>query len=76
MDYDLKNVAGTIVDGSGSAGFRGDVGVVDGKVVTLGNAEGKATRFWLAHQAPTTHRRAIGRGAQRRAESCVPPRHV
>lgn len=43
MDYDLKIVGGTIVAGSGSAGYRGDVGIVDGKVVALGNVKGQAT---------------------------------
>jgi N-acyl-D-amino-acid deacylase len=43
MDYDMKIVGGTIVDGSGSAGYRGDVGIVDGKVVALGNVKGQAT---------------------------------
>jgi len=44
MDYDLKIVGGEIVDGSGKAAFKGDVGVKDGKVVALGKAEGQAAR--------------------------------
>ena len=42
MDYDLKIVGGTIVDGSGRERYRGDVGVRGGKVVALGRVEGSA----------------------------------
>lgn len=38
MAYDLKIINGTIVDGSGAAGYKGDVGIDKGKVVALGNA--------------------------------------
>ncbi|MBV9835790.1 MAG: amidohydrolase family protein, partial [Alphaproteobacteria bacterium] len=44
MEYDLKIVGGEIVDGSGKAAFKGDVGIKDGKVVALGKADGQATR--------------------------------
>ena len=44
MDYDLKIVGGTIVDGSGGEAYRGDVGVQNGKVVALGKADGDAAR--------------------------------
>ena len=42
MGFDLKITGGTILDGSGKPGYRGDVGIRDGKVVALGNAEGEA----------------------------------
>ncbi len=43
MTYDLKITGGTIVDGTGKPGFVGDLGIKDGKVVAIGNAEGAAT---------------------------------
>ena len=42
MSYDIKVTGGTIVDGSGKAGFAGDLGIKRGKVVAIGKVEGPA----------------------------------
>src|SRR5207302_3407735 len=45
MAYDLLIKNGRIVDGSGMPGFRGDVGVKDGKIAEIGKLSGPATRM-------------------------------
>ena len=42
LDTALRN--GTIVDGTGSPAYRGDVGVKDGRIFELGSTVGQATR--------------------------------
>jgi len=44
MDYDIKISGGTLLDGTGAPGVRGDVGIRDGRVVALGDAPGSAER--------------------------------
>ena len=44
MGYDLKITGGTIVDGTGTPGFAGDVGIRDGKVVAFGTAPDDAAQ--------------------------------
>jgi len=45
MQYDIKITGGTILDGSGSEGYQGDVGIKDGKIVALGSAPGAAAKM-------------------------------
>ena len=42
MTLDLKIANGTIVDGTGSARYRGDIGIKDGLIAALGNIDGDA----------------------------------
>ncbi len=44
MQFDLKIKNGTIIDGTGTAGYQGDVAVKDGKVAALGTIEGEAVQ--------------------------------
>ena len=43
MSYDLIIKNGMIVDGSGGARYRGDVGVKDGKIARIGKLDGEIT---------------------------------
>ncbi len=44
MEFETKIVGGTIVDGTGQPGFRGDIGIAGGKIVAVGKADGEAQR--------------------------------
>ena len=44
MDYDLKIVGGTVIDGTGAERFRGDVALRDGRIAAVGEVSGSAAR--------------------------------
>ena len=54
MRYDLAIVGGTIVDGSGGPKLRGDVGILDGKIVAVGELDGSAAETIDAEGAIVT----------------------
>lgn len=43
-DYDLKIAGGTIVDGTGAPGYRGDLAIRNGRIIAMGDAPGSAER--------------------------------
>jgi len=44
MEYDLKISGGTIINGTNTPRFKGDLGIVDGKIVAVGDAPGTAKK--------------------------------
>jgi N-acyl-D-aspartate/D-glutamate deacylase len=54
MRYDLKLEGGTIIDGTGRPGRRGDVAIKDGCIVAVGRCEGMATEVIDASGAIVT----------------------
>jgi N-acyl-D-aspartate/D-glutamate deacylase len=54
MTLDLKITNGTIVDGTGNASYRGDVGVREGRIVALGEVSEAAARTLDAEGALVT----------------------
>lgn len=54
MDLDSKIMGGTIVDGTGGARYRADIGVRDGRVVEIGTVTTRAKRTIAADGALVT----------------------
>jgi N-acyl-D-aspartate/D-glutamate deacylase len=44
MNLDLVLRGGTVIDGTGAAGRRADIGISDGRIVSIGTVEGRGTR--------------------------------
>jgi N-acyl-D-aspartate/D-glutamate deacylase len=44
MQYDLIIQNGTVIDGSGMPRFRADVGIVDGKIASIGRIRGESAK--------------------------------
>ena len=49
MQYDLIIRNGTIVDGSGLPRYRADVGIVDGRIASIGKVSGSADETRREH---------------------------
>jgi N-acyl-D-aspartate/D-glutamate deacylase len=45
MTYDLKITGGTLVDGTGASAVAGDLGIVDGRIVAVGDAPDEAAQI-------------------------------
>ena len=43
MTWDLKIAGGRIIDGTGGAGFEGDIAIQDGRIVEVGRCDGAAS---------------------------------
>ena len=43
-DYDIILRDGLVIDGTGSPGYNADVGILDGKIKTIGIVSGKAKK--------------------------------
>jgi N-acyl-D-aspartate/D-glutamate deacylase len=52
--YDLKIIGGTLVDGTGTPRYQGDIAIRDGKIVALGEIEGTAAQTLDASGAIVT----------------------
>lgn len=52
--FDLLIVGGTVIDGSGKAGYRADVAIRDGKIAAIGRDLGKAAQIVDATDACVT----------------------
>lgn len=42
MEFDTKIIGGTLIDGTGAARFRGDLGISGGKITAMGKVNGSA----------------------------------
>ena len=52
MQYDLIIQNGTVIDGSGLPRFRADVGIIDGKVASIGRIRGESAKETVDRRGP------------------------